>query len=103
MSGGSSESNNESSTQAAVMQPVPTATFDTSQAQNAGRTYVPQTYTKAAKPAWMTGAWDMPWGVDAATGADLTQPVKPVSQPVVQQPVVQQQQTPSYVQDRSIY
>lgn len=84
MSSSSSDDDSTSDVQGAVMASqivdVPTQTFNTSLARNAGMTNVPQTYTAQGKPAWMTGAWDMPeWGKSAATGQQLEQVAAPAN------------------------
>lgn len=56
------------------MQPVPQTQLQTSGYGGMGYTQVPQTFTGASKPGWMTGYFDAPWwGKDAVTGEDLTQ------------------------------
>lgn len=99
MSGGGGGSGVSQQTVQQAIQPVPQTTYDTSLGTGAS-TPIPQTYTAAGKPAWMTGAWDMPsWGKDAATGKPLDDtflsspiPVQSQSQPAAATGNMTQQQ-----------
>jgi hypothetical protein len=77
--------------------PVQPTTFNPEQAQGVGWSQVPQTFTPEAKPAWMTGVWDMPsWGMDAVTGQPLGQ--EQVQAQAYQPPVPEQAPAPRQAQ-----
>lgn len=53
--------------------PVKPSELQTEGWQGMGYTAIPQTYVPEAKPPWMQGWFDMPWGQDIVTGQALTQ------------------------------